>query len=188
MGNKEKRGSIKFSIPNLSEEADYVNNELLKKYPLYKKYGYAPKIPKENLKEEFRKNRRVYLKGLKEIKKFKKIWKKVYDALIIVKKDYNFKIFKNYEVRLTLYGTGGDYFPSYGAFDKKLRNQPGRTKKLNKAIILVRADLRKFFEKIIIHEIIHLGIEYTIVRKNKLGHSKKEDLVEGIYKRYFKEI
>jgi len=185
MGNKVKRGLLEFSIPSLSEELDYVNNELLKKYSLYKKNGYTPKIPKKNLKEDFRNNKNIYLNSLKEIKKFKKRWKRVYDILIIIKKKYNFKIFENYEVRLTLYGPGGDYFPSYGAFDGKLRNQPGRTRKLNKAIILVRADLKKFFERIIIHEIIHLGIEENIVRKNKLRHSEKESLVNKIYKRYF---
>lgn len=180
-----KEASLKFSIPSLSEEQDYVNNELLKKYKLYKKYGYSPKIPENNLKEEFRDNKNIYINSLKEIKKFKKGWKRVYNVLLIIKKDYNFKIFKNYNVRLTLYGTGGDYFPSYGAFDGKLRNQPGRTKKLNKSIILVRADLKKSFERIIIHEIIHLGIEDSIVRKNKLRHLEKEALVNRIYKKYF---
>jgi len=37
----------------------------------------------------------------------------------------------------------------------------------------------------IIHEIIHLGIEESIVRKDKLSHSEKERLVNKIYQKYF---
>jgi len=107
-----KEALLNFSIPSLSEERDYVTNELLKKYLLYKKNGYSPKIPKNNLKKEFSNNKNIYLNAWKKIKKFKKSWRRVYNTLIIIKKDYNFKIFKNYEIRLTSYGTGGIIFPA----------------------------------------------------------------------------
>ena len=79
--------------------------------------------------------------------------------------DWNFTYFETYKVRLTLYGTGGSYDPDEG-------------------IITLYTDADGHFIKYenpantIIHEIIHMGMEYSMIRKYKLPHGLKERLVD----------
>ncbi len=75
---------------------------------------------------------------------------------------WNFKIFPEYTILLTLYGPGGNYNAETGT-------------------ILIRASADGKFQfpilQNIIHEMTHLGIEENIIKKYTLSHLEKESLV-----------
>lgn len=90
--------------------------------------------------------------------------------------DWAFKMFDKYKVVFTLYGTGGSYDPDEGTItlwtnaDGKFMNyeKPANT---------------------IIHEISHMGMEYSIVQKHNLAHGLKERLVDTfVYLMFKKEL
>ncbi|MBC2845226.1 hypothetical protein [Winogradskyella flava] len=88
--------------------------------------------------------------------------------------DWNFKMFDKYKVIFTLYGTGGSYNPDDGTItlftnkDGKFMNyeNPANT---------------------IIHELTHMGMEYSIIQKYNLNHGLKERLVDTFVYLMFKE-
>jgi len=201
----KKIPSFKIKIPTPYDELEYVGGELLPKYALYFKSGYLPKLPEDSfLIKSSQKGKRISKERLKMIilkfynkdiyenailkinSKIGKIWLPLFKKLSKWNKDWEFKIFPHYEIRLTKFGIGGDYFPSYGAFDGKFRSAPGKIKPLkdNRAIILLKLNDKNYFSRepleVIIHEIIHLGIEESIVRKFNLNHTEKEKLVDNI--------
>ncbi|MEN0050830.1 MAG: hypothetical protein AAF806_27430, partial [Bacteroidota bacterium] len=81
--------------------------------------------------------------------------------------DWNFKFFEPYRVVFTLYGTGGSYDPDSGIVTL-FTNSKGQFMKYDAP------------EYTIIHEIIHLGIEQSIVQQHQLPHGLKERLVDII--------
>lgn len=89
--------------------------------------------------------------------------------------DWDFKMFANYDVLFTLYGSGGSYNANIGGIalftnnygDFKSYSNPANT---------------------IIHEIVHIGIEESIVQKYKLSHILKERIVDRIVFIYFSDV
>ncbi len=79
--------------------------------------------------------------------------------------DWTFKMFDQYKVVFTLYGTGGSYDPDEGSVTL-LTNEEGRFIKYQNPAYTI------------IHEITHMGMEYSIVRKYDLNHGLKERLVD----------
>lgn len=88
--------------------------------------------------------------------------------------DWNFKIFDTYKVIFTLYGTGGSYDPDEGTITL-LTNKEGQFMNYNTPV------------NTIIHEITHIGMEYSIVRKYNLAHGLKERIVDTFVYLMFKE-
>lgn len=87
--------------------------------------------------------------------------------------NWEFKVFDSYDVVFTLYGTGGSYDPDRGL------------------VTLFTTDKGKFMlyenpANTIIHEIIHMGIEKSIVQKYNLSHQQKERIVDTITYLLFK--
>jgi len=92
--------------------------------------------------------------------------------------DWSFKTFRQYEVVFTLYGTGGSYDPDQGTItlfttaDGRFMNydSPANT---------------------IMHEIVHMGIEHSLIQKYKLSHGLKERIVDQmtflLFKRFLPE-
>lgn len=79
--------------------------------------------------------------------------------------DWNFLIFSQYRIKLTLYGPGGSYNNETGVI--LLQTFPnGGFKGYNSPV------------NTIIHEIVHIGIEKSIIWKYKLSHTQKERLVD----------
>ncbi len=79
--------------------------------------------------------------------------------------DWNFKQFDHYQVVFTLYGSGGSYDPETGV------------------ITLFTTELGTFksYENpanTIIHEIVHMGVEASIVQAYQLPHVEKERVVD----------
>ncbi len=88
--------------------------------------------------------------------------------------DWNFKMFDTYKVIFTLYGTGGSYDPDAGTITL-LTNKAGEFIKYKNPA------------NTIIHEITHMGMEYSIVQKYNLSHGLKERIVDTFVYLMFKE-
>lgn len=88
--------------------------------------------------------------------------------------DWKFKMFDTYKVIFTLYGTGGSYDPDEGTITI-LTNQEGEFMNYKQPA------------NTIIHEITHMGMEYSIVRKYDLSHGIKERLVDTFVYLMFNE-
>lgn len=88
--------------------------------------------------------------------------------------DWEFNTFDKYKVIFTLYGTGGSYEPDEGIIILLTDQEGGFMKYKNPAYT-------------IIHEITHMGMEYSIVQKYSLTHALKERLVDTFVYLMFKE-
>lgn len=88
---------------------------------------------------------------------------------------WDFQTFESYEIVFTLYGTGGSYDPETGRIT--LFTNP-------------QGDFMKYDNPVntIIHEIIHMGIEQSIVQRYQLNHGLKERLVDTIVYLLFGEL
>ncbi len=81
--------------------------------------------------------------------------------------NWPFKMFGTYEVVFTLYGSGGSYDPDTGTVT---------------LFTTTRGEFMNYKSpaNTIIHEIIHMGIEESIVQKYDLSHGLKERIVDTI--------
>lgn len=86
---------------------------------------------------------------------------------------WEFKVFKTYTVVLTKYGPGGSYDTTKGKITI-LTSSNGEFK-------------RPHPDHTIVHEIVHIGIEDSIIQKYKLSHWEKERLVDLFVKKYFEK-
>lgn len=88
--------------------------------------------------------------------------------------DWEFKMFDTYRVLFTLYGTGGSYDPDEGMITLLTTTEGAFMKYKNPAYTMI-------------HEITHMGMEYSIVRKYKLPHGLKERIVDTFVYLMFRE-
>jgi hypothetical protein len=93
------------------------------------------------------------------------------DTIDKLKKLKYFKLFSKYFVYPVFYSSGESY---------RFSNNIG--------IIYLKVNNKGKFNKstTIIHEIVHMGIENTIVKKYNLSHSEKEHVVDMICSEYLK--
>lgn len=89
--------------------------------------------------------------------------------------DWEFKMFELYNITLTLYGTGGSYNDDEGSI-----------------LLFVTTDGRFMNYKnpanTIIHEMVHIGVEQSLVQKYNLKHGAKENLVDSFVHLMFKDL
>jgi hypothetical protein len=87
---------------------------------------------------------------------------------------WNFKVFSEYQILLTLYGPGGEYRPSSGTI-----------------IILTTADgkFRRGLNSLdtIIHEMVHIGLE-EIIQQFSIPHKIKEQIVDLFVQFHFSKL
>ncbi len=102
------------------------------------------------------------------------VTRKGLDLLSVLAKNWDFHLKQQYNIVLTLYGPGGNYNVTEGRILVKIKE--------NKEIP------KKWIEKTILHEIVHIGIEESIVQKFNLLHWEKERLVDLICFYHLKEI
>ena len=81
--------------------------------------------------------------------------------------NWGFKIFDNYKVILTYYGSGGSYHYKTGEI-----------------IIRHKREVKKPYFYTIFHEAIHIGIEENIIRKYNLSQQQKESVVDAMCSKY----
>lgn len=183
-----------------AEESFYRAINYIKKLDWYKEHGYDVVLPQHEAFKE------LYTMSQQEINDSLRLhhdyWKQlfiseVYDArdyelsleklknfdkdnicqalqkFVDLEKNWGFKIPACYEIIVTLYGPGGSYWPQ------------GRILILPGAIDVLNS---RWLVELIIHEMVHIGIEENIVRKYALEHWQKERLVDLICMLYLKNI
>jgi len=120
-------------------------------------------------------NQSDYNEGMRKIEKSLPVINQVIQELYNLPVEWQFKIFSPYKVNLTLYGPGGSYDPDTGNI--LLMTTPnGNFKGYSDPAYTI------------IHEIIHLGIEKSIIEKYGLSHQQKERLVDLFVLTYFGEL
>jgi len=191
-------GESHFSVqvPTCDEEARYVW-DILENYRFFQENKYELSLPEEasfavwieRAKEnrlraqdypafalEFQTiyDRAEYSSGYEAIVSSASVLESVYGLAEEFEKAWGFRIFDEYTIRLTLYGSGGSYDPDNGT-----------------VILLTTAAGRFKFdqdpEEIIVHEMTHIGIEEPIVGKFLLSHWEKERLVDRLVQACFGE-
>jgi len=89
--------------------------------------------------------------------------------------NWDFNMYENYAVVLTLYGSGGSYDPATGTVTLFATKDGEFKQYANPA-------------NTIIHEIVHIGIEKSIVQQYNLPHLLKERIVDKIVNLLFNDI
>ncbi len=190
-----------FALPKIifraqtKEEAFSFVLYLSKKLPWFKQNGYKIPLPQhiafQNLyeqglvaqDEEMRLRDIFYdeiytvsdfTKGLRITSSMENAISCLFERLYPLHRNWGFKLMSCYEIILTLYGPGGNYWP-------------------RKGYVIVRVDKNGSFGKksvleSVIHELVHIGIEETIVEKFRLTHWEKERLVDLICVTCFKDV
>lgn len=97
------------------------------------------------------------------------------DRLSILNKQWGFKIFPQYKVILAKYGPGGRYHSGFGQIELNVSHEG------------LPCSYRPV-QEIIIHEMVHIGIEDIIVKNFQLTHWEKEGLVDLICSFYFQDL
>lgn len=184
--------NISINIPTIEQEATSIWRTI-NDIEFLEKQGYKINLPKNNLIDSLIKKSKdgkfgsddfpeiynllevnIYKKenyelALKKVNAQKDLINKFVKELYVLQKKWNweFKTFEKYNIIFTLYGTGGSYDPDLGR------------------VTLFTTPEGKFmnYEKpanTIIHEIIHMGIEKSIVQKYNLPHGLKERIVDTL--------
>jgi hypothetical protein len=169
------------------EEYDYVRY-VLERIPFYKRNGYPYEIPDhrefQKLAKQLSKGEVAYTESLFDIFKSGiydvEFFKAGVEALESqrhkiaqafprfreLNSSWGFKIFPEYQITVTKYGPGGMYLENEGRI-VMLTRQDGSFKRPEPLHTVV-------------HEMIHIGIEESIVKKYDLTHWEKERLVDRI--------
>ncbi len=110
-------------------------------------------------------NKADYQRGYEKIKKELPLINKMIEQL--AKSDFNwqFKDFAVYQINLTLYGPGGSYDPDEGSI-LIFTTEEGRFKNYDNPA------------NTIIHEVVHIGIEASIIGTYDVPHALKERIVD----------
>ncbi|MEM6297784.1 MAG: hypothetical protein AAF740_03745, partial [Bacteroidota bacterium] len=119
-------------------------------------------------------NRSEYQKGYQKLMKELNTMEKAINEVDTSDFNWSFKTFDTYTVNLTLYGPGGSYDPDAGSI--LLFTTPDGGFKSYKNPV-----------NTIIHEIVHIGIEKSIVQKYNAPHPMKERIVDHFVSLNFKE-
>lgn len=88
---------------------------------------------------------------------------------------WDFRLFPEIHLKLTLYGPGGEYNP-YTATIIMLTTPEGQFRRGSNPM------------DTIIHEMVHMGIEESIIQKYNIPHHQKEQIVDLFVQQHFQEI
>ena len=193
------KSQITISIPTIQQEATSVWRTI-NDIAFFEKTGYTINLPDHpmidtlivkskkgtfgsedfariyQLLEEGVYSKKDYKKARKKVKSQLKLIRQALDTLSANKNNWNwdFKLFDTYEVVFTLYGSGGSYNSDNGQIT--LYTTPkGQFKSYKKPA------------NTIIHEIVHIGIEESIIQHHQVNHAMKERIVDLMVKRLFGE-
>ncbi|MEM7549680.1 MAG: hypothetical protein AAF363_08400 [Bacteroidota bacterium] len=188
---------VRVNIPTSDVEAEYVWRTI-QDIDFFEEYDYQVNLPEgdfiESLKNKVRETKtsdkdyeylKVYMRDSVYNKlDYQKGYEKVSEQLSLINKmindidaqrlDWDFKKFEVYKVNLTLYGPGGSYNAEEGSIlifttpDGKFKQYPNPA-------------------NTIIHEIVHIGIEESIVVNYDVPHPLKERIVDSFVYLNFKE-
>ncbi|MEM6380399.1 MAG: hypothetical protein AAF705_19575 [Bacteroidota bacterium] len=179
---------IEVVIPSAEAEAQYIWMTL-QDLPFFQQNNYQISLPESPLMEDLKDkalkrslsdddfstfksyfeaevyNRDQYQQGYNRVEEQLPLLNGFVKQIDRAKKDWQFKSFPSYRVLLTLYGPGGSYNPEIGQVLLYTTPQGGFKQYKNPA-------------NTIIHEIVHIGIEESIVQHYQLSHQFKERVVD----------
>lgn len=195
MRNNNTRPKLLIRAQTPQEELDDLRI-ILENMPFFKEYGYTVETPNHpeflklvQISPDFREVNKKYIEkiffeqcydkdfydaGIMALKIEKPLIEKIFPTLIDFNKKWNFKIFSQYTIALTRYGTGGMYDSESGKI-VIMTTKDGKFKRFHPAPTPI-------------HEIIHIGIEENIVKRFNLNHIEKERLVDLIVLKKFGDI
>ncbi|MDO9577235.1 MAG: hypothetical protein Q7J16_05075 [Candidatus Cloacimonadales bacterium] len=116
-----------------------------------------------------------YSAGIKNLKKVLHQIEGIFPKFEEFHQNWDFKVFKNYKLFLTLYGTGGTYEPFKGEITM-LTTKTGEFKRGIDPLGTV------------IHEFVHIGIEERIIQKFNISQIIKERIVDKFVSANFRDI
>ncbi len=181
---------IEIKIPTVEEETEYVWRTIIDT-KFFEEHNYQVSLPQggliDALTEKAKSNqlndsdyeslrafmkagvydKSDYQKGYNKIAANELLINKMINQLGKIKKDWPFKEFKKYQIKLTLYGPGGSYDPEAGS-------------------ILIYTTKEGGFKQYddpsntIIHEIVHIGTESSIMNHFRVSHPLKERIIDNI--------
>jgi hypothetical protein len=189
--------NVIFSASTVEEEANYVWH-LIHKIDFFNQNGYRISLPSHSMiddlktkslqhqlqPEDYGRLKEVFAEeiyrpdsyepGLLKLEEAREKVLKCFPVFINYRDKWGFKIFPQYKVRLTLYGPGGSY--------NNLRGE----------IIMLTTETGGFARTepsmVIVHEMVHIGIEEKIVKKYDLAHWVKERIVDKFVDYHFKSL
>lgn len=177
-----------------AEELKYLWH-VLKRIPFYQEHGYTFEIPNHRRfqelarvspryedvdHEEIRKvfetevyNSNFYIRGVEILESRRAEITSAFPKFSEMRRNWGFKIPPTYTILLTRYGPGGYFDETTG-----------------EVVMLTRDDGSSKIDLVhnVVQEMIHIGVEEDIVRKNRLTHSEKERLVDLISIKGFPDI
>ncbi len=189
---------LSIQIPTAEQETAYIWRTL-RDIAFFEQHNYQLSLPQgplmESLKQKAKTNTltdedyaalqdfvssRVYQKedyqqGYEKIIAQKGLVNKMIRRLNKHKRNWNFKRFDRYQIVLTLYGSGGNYNPDDGSIII-FTNQDGNFKQYDNPA------------NTLIHEIVHMGIEESIIQRYQVSHPLKERIVDQLVLLHFKTL
>lgn len=189
---------IHIHIPTPEEETEYVWTHL-QDIAFFEEHGYTVSFPEGELIEQLKtkaKNKELtdddfnklsaflrdsvyqeadYKKGKEKVEVEMLLLNKMVKELEAAQRNWTFKSFDTYTVNLTLYGPGGSYDPENG---------------LILLFITPEGDFKQYQKAAptLIHEIVHIGIENSIIQSFQVHHTLKERIVDQIVSLRFGEL
>ena len=188
---------ISINIPSAQQETDYIWRTIIDT-KFFEEHNYQVSLPNGPLIEELKTKSKTnslsdndyerlkkfvsdhvydledYQKGYEKIKHQQDLINKMINELQVDDYSWTFKEYENYDVNLTLYGPGGSYNPDEGSL-LMYTSAEGQFKNYDNPA------------NTIIHEIIHIGIEESIIAKYNVSHPLKERIVDTIVSLHFKK-
>lgn len=188
---------IQIVIPTAEEESDYVWRTI-QDISFFEQHNYQVSLPQgelidaliakskanqlrqedytalENLMKSKVYQKADYQKAYKKIAEQQDLIHKMANRLSRSKRAWHFKAFDVYQIRLTLYGSGGSFDPENGVVTI-FATAEGKFKQYDNPA------------NTIIHEIVHIGIEDSIIQKYKAPHALKERIVDRFVLLNFKK-
>ncbi len=182
--------------PQTPQEAFSYIEKLYPQLPWFKENGYQVALPEHPIFAILQQNPRAlsdaerpeleelfvtevysasqYDCSLRNLKEWGPLITQGLEKLAALKENWGFNLMETYEVVLTLYGPGGDCDPQKGTV--LLFTTPSGGFK------------RSAGYEVLLHEIVHIGIEEPIVRKYNLSYWETERLVDLICSQYLNDI
>ncbi|MEQ9265462.1 MAG: hypothetical protein RLN81_09595 [Balneolaceae bacterium] len=194
----QSQDRVQVNIPTLEAETEYIWRTIIDTR-FFEENNYQVSLPNgeliESLKQKAKSNslsdadyedlKDFMQKGVYNPSDYQRGYQNIEAQLVLVNKmiaeigsmnlDWNFKEFDIYTVNLTLYGPGGSYNPDEGSL-----------------LIYTTIDGRfKQYDNpahTLIHEVVHMGIEASIVQKYNVPHPLKERIVDTFVSLCFREL
>ena len=183
---------IEANIPTIDQEASVIW-QTIHDIRFFEKHGYDISLPTHELIDELVQkskagnfsnqdyftiyrllddevyDKKAYRTALFKVKNQASLINRISVSLVSMSNnwDWHFKRFDTYQVVLTLYGSGGRYDPDTGQITL-MADRDGNFKRYENPA------------NTIVHEIVHIGIENSLVNTFSLPHSIKEELVDRI--------